>query len=101
MEHIEAGTATPIERMKVDELDGARARFNMEDNKMMEWNNVPVQIATDVTVIYEADLQTMVAETMIKIITGEEPVDYFDTFVEKYYKAGGQEIASEYAAYYD
>ena len=101
MEHIEAGTATPIERMKVDELDGARARFNMEDNKMMEWNNVPVQIATDVTVIYEADLQTMVAETMIKIITGEEPVDYFDTFVEKYYKAGGQEIANEYAAYYD
>ena len=101
MEHIKEGTATAAERMKDDELDGARARFNIEDNGLVEWNNVPVQIATDVTVTYESDLQTMVAETMIKIITGEEPIDYFDTFVEKYYQSGGEEIANEYAAYYE
>lgn len=100
MEHIEDGTASAAERMKDDELDGARSRFYMEDNGLVAWHEVPVQIATDVTAIYESNLQTMVAEMMIKIITGEEPIDYFDTFVENYYKTGGNEVANEYASYY-
>ena len=87
--------------MKVDELDGIRAKNNMMDNGLVSWTNVPVQLATDVTAIYEGDLETMVAEMMMKIITGEESIDYFDTFVEKYYQSGGDEIAKEYEAFYN
>ena len=101
MEHVEDGTATATERMKVDELDGIRAKNNMTDNGLVSWTNVPVQLATDVTAIYEGDLETMVAEMMMKIITGEESIDYFDTFVEKYYQSGGDEIAKDYEAFYN
>ncbi len=34
-------------------------------------------------------------ETFIKIIMGEEPVDTFDTFVEEWYRLGGEQILAE------
>ncbi len=37
-------------------------------------------------------LKTMEAETMLQIITGARPVDYFDTFVQQWYSSGGQAL---------
>lgn len=40
-------------------------------------------------------LSKMESETMLKIITGEQPVDYFDTFVSTWKSAGGDTITQE------
>lgn len=34
-------------------------------------------------------------ETFIMIITGEQPVSYFDTFVEEWHRLGGEEVTEE------
>ena len=45
-----------------------------------------------------ANLEKLETETMIKIITGEEPVDAFDEFVETWKKMGGEQITEEVQA---
>lgn len=42
-----------------------------------------------------ANLCKLEDETFIKIVTGEEPVDYFDTFVKTWKSTGGDIIVSE------
>ena len=37
-------------------------------------------------------LQDLEAEAFLKIIAGEEPVDYFDTFIQEWYANGGEEL---------
>ena len=44
-----------------------------------------------------ADLNKLEEEAYVKIITGEEPIDYFDTFVEEYNDRGGAAICEELA----
>lgn len=44
---------------------------------------------------YEGMLATIRDEAYIKIIIGDEELDYFDTFVEEWYAAGGQTITDE------
>lgn len=55
------------------------AYYGMTDTKSMKFSN----------------LTKMEDETFLKIITGDQPVDVFDEFVEKWNKEGGQEILSE------
>ena len=55
------------------------AYYGMTDTKSMKFSN----------------LTKMEDETFLKIITGDQPVDAFDEFVEKWNKEGGQEILSE------
>ena len=38
------------------------------------------------------NLQDLETEAFLKIIAGEEPVDYFDTFVQEWYANGGEEL---------
>ena len=38
------------------------------------------------------DLQDLEQETFLQIIVGEKPLDYFDTFVVKWYENGGLEL---------
>ena len=45
-----------------------------------------------------ADLNKFEEETWVKIITGEEPLDYFDEYVEEYNALGGTAIEEELAA---
>ncbi|MBP1990501.1 extracellular solute-binding protein [Paenibacillus eucommiae] len=45
-----------------------------------------------------ANLQKLETETMYKIIMGEEPLEAFDTFVEKWKSQGGNEIIAEIEA---
>lgn len=40
-------------------------------------------------------LQKLETEAYLKIITGEEPLSYFDEFVDEWYKQGGKEITNE------
>lgn len=44
---------------------------------------------------YREELNTYKTETWIKIITGELPVDYYDTYVENWYNMGGKIITEE------
>ena len=38
------------------------------------------------------ELQDLERETFLQIIAGEKPLDYFDTFVVKWYENGGKEL---------
>ena len=40
-------------------------------------------------------LKEMQKQTYLEIITGEKPIDYFDTFVEQWYQTGGEKILQE------
>ncbi|MCT4544889.1 MAG: extracellular solute-binding protein [Vallitalea sp.] len=44
---------------------------------------------------YLTDLKTFTLNAYIKIITGEEDIDYFDTFVKEFNKLGGKQIIEE------
>jgi len=40
-------------------------------------------------------LEELETQAYLKIITGEEPIDYFDEFVEEWYKDGGSKVIEE------
>lgn len=48
-----------------------------------------------------ANLEKLETETMVKIITGDEPVDYFDEFVDTWLSMGGEDITNEVQAELD
>lgn len=50
---------------------------------------------TEAADAYLTDLKTFTLDSYIKIITGEESIDYFDTFVEEFNEQGGAEIIVE------
>ena len=45
-------------------------------------------------------LKEMQKQAYLEIITGEKPLDYFDTFVEQWYATGGEQILQEVNAGY-
>lgn len=47
-----------------------------------------------------SSLDTLTITTFTEIIIGSKPVDYFDTFVEQWLKAGGQETLDELETMY-
>ncbi|NLO83138.1 MAG: extracellular solute-binding protein [Clostridiales bacterium] len=49
---------------------------------------------------YEAELQKLESEAFNDIITGVKPVDYFDEFIEQWYKLGGQVLEEEANEWY-
>ncbi len=49
---------------------------------------------------FGADLDKMVSETYIAIITGDKPISYFDEFVDKWRKAGGDTLEKEANEWY-
>ena len=46
------------------------------------------------------NLQDLETEAFLKIIAGEEPVDYFDTFVQEWYANGGEELTENVRSSY-
>ena len=46
-------------------------------------------------------LDTMEKEAFLKIIIGEKPIDYFDTFVKNWYDSGGKASTDEVNEWYD
>lgn len=49
---------------------------------------------------YKTELDKLLDEGYISIITGEQPLDYFDEMVELWYANGGQEMTDEANAWY-
>lgn len=49
---------------------------------------------------YKAELIKIQEKAIISIITGEKPIDYFDTFVEEWRAAGGKQLEQEAAEWY-
>lgn len=47
------------------------------------------------------NLQDMEQQTFLQIITGEKPLDYFDTFVIEWYENGGAELEEDVQASYE
>lgn len=54
-----------------------------------------MEYATPALVRYGPDLIKMRNKAYVSIITGDEPVTYFDQFVENFMAAGGQEVLRE------
>lgn len=100
IEKIEAGTDDGNSRKYAENFEAIKSWTTIKDSGKVDIKKYPTQISTEVTALYASDLKTLATDMMIKIITGEEPVEYFDTFVEEYYNRGGEEIAKEYAEFY-
>ncbi|MEF2245672.1 extracellular solute-binding protein [Paenibacillus sp. IITD108] len=49
---------------------------------------------------YKEELKKIEEESFIHIITGDKPIDYFDEFVEKWRKAGGEQLEKEANEWY-
>lgn len=45
--------------------------------------------------LYSDELKKLEEKAFITIITGENPIEYFDTFVEEWYNSGGTELTEE------
>lgn len=57
-------------------------------------------VATDTMTMRKTTLDTMLDEAFIKIITGQSPLDEFDTVVASWYAAGGQTMTDEVNEWY-
>lgn len=55
---------------------------------------------TESQTMYMSTLDQLLDETIVKIVTGAEPVEYFDKFVEDWYALGGQDIVDELNEWY-
>jgi putative aldouronate transport system substrate-binding protein len=51
-------------------------------------------------VLYGTDLDKLRDTAIVSIITGDEPISYFDEFVKRWYNEGGQEITDEVNEWY-
>lgn len=49
---------------------------------------------------YNTELNKIRDESIISIITGDKPIEYFDEFVEKWRKAGGEQLEKEANEWY-
>lgn len=56
---------------------------------------------TDTMQEKKADLYTLEVAAYTAIIMGEQPIDYFDVFVEEWMNAGGRDITREVNEWYD
>lgn len=59
-----------------------------------------IQVATPKMSEYKAELKKIREEAYISIIAGDQPISYFDEFVEKYNAAGGAEVEKEVNEWY-
>lgn len=85
---------------KPDSTDWLNYNARMVSSKLM--HDTPVNVIqpvffdqTDSMPLMWSSLEKMEKETMLKILTNEESVDYFDTFVKEWMKAGGEQITKE------
>lgn len=60
-----------------------------------------LEVATPALIQYSSELIRMRDRAYISIITGDQPVEYFNTFVEEFMDAGGQQVLLEANAWYN
>lgn len=81
----------------------ARTTGSMADSsdQIVTAEKIPFFGQTDTMSTKWANLEKLEIEMMIKIITGEEPIDYFDEFVEIWNSMGGDAVTEEVQAEVD
>lgn len=65
--------------------------IEQDDYVYAAYNGIPSEEVSDTT----GTLKKILVETIVKIITGAEEVDSYDSFVETWYKLGGQAAMDE------
>lgn len=60
-----------------------------------EWFSSVFFDTTETMKTKNADLNKLQEETFVAIVTGAEPIEKFDTFVEDWNKRGGEQITKE------
>lgn len=60
-----------------------------------------LEVATPALIQYSSELIHMRDRAYISIITGDQPVESFDTFVEEFMEAGGQQVLTEANEWYN
>ncbi len=85
----------PLLQVETPLVQSRRDAFNWE-----VITNAADGLITDAELQYATDLNALITDAYVKIITGQEPIDYFDTFVEEWYSKGGQEWTDEVNALY-
>jgi len=60
-----------------------------------------LEVATPALIQYSSELIHMRDSAYISIITGDQPVESFDTFVEEFMEAGGQQVLIEANEWYN
>lgn len=79
-------------------MKGIQLIQDLTDNGSFEWVSPLYLGTTDTMKSNGANLDKLEAETFIKMIIGEEPIDNFDKFVEQWNAQGGSAISEELAA---
>ena len=64
---------------------------------LVDGGYVPVtrEYLDDTGVEIPRSLKELEKDSFLQIIMGEEPVSYFDTFVEEWYRQGGRELTEQ------
>jgi putative aldouronate transport system substrate-binding protein len=70
-------------------------RIDYYDQNDMFLMNAYIGANTDSMTMYKATLDQLRLETYTKIITGEEPIDAFDAYVDQWKSLGGDQITAE------
>lgn len=98
---VSEGNPTNLQRHYNDSLKAAIVWREWSENG--KWNTVRLDQTpvTDSMALYQSDVEDYAVETIVKIITGEESVDYFDTFVEEFGSRGGDAICEELEEFFN
>ncbi|MCR5754435.1 MAG: extracellular solute-binding protein [Acetatifactor sp.] len=72
----------------------------VEKNNNMNWISPLYPPTLDEMEQKKGALDTVEAKAYIKIITGEEPIDYFETYKDEWMSYGGSDIIAEMEEYY-
>ncbi|GAB2562793.1 extracellular solute-binding protein [Gracilibacillus alcaliphilus] len=105
---LRSNTTSVLEYLE-DPENATTANWSTYHSRMLGWGLMnklaeedrfnwiePAYVGTTPTMEQKgANLLKMEEEDFIKIITGAEPVDYFDTFVEKWHSQGGDDEVAE------
>lgn len=87
-----------VAKMNPRQLDAGVVRISQNDSAVVnQFTGVPTK-----TILAKGDMLTKLAtESYLKIIYGNQPVDYFDKFVEEWKKSGGDAVTQEVNEWYD
>ncbi len=91
---MEARVATSTSR----QLEAGIVRISQNENAV---ENLFTGAPTKTMKAKNEMLTKIATESYLKMIYGQEPLDYFDSFVEQWKKSGGDEITKEVNAWYD
>ncbi len=76
-------------------MKGMNAIMDMKNSGVLEYVTPVYAPTTETMKTKQADIDKLEEQALVKIITGEEPVDYFDTYVEEWNERGGAQILKE------